>query len=514
MKKHPFVVYGFLIIGAAILFGTPPAWTQDRSSDEPVAAPAAEEPAPADVGMEETTAPVEAPAEMTTEEPTGQAGEAVTGETETAPAEMTTEEPTGQAGEAVSGETETTPAETKMEAPSGQAEEAVSGETETAPAETKMEAPSGQAEEGLPAEAPPVPGEVAVEAPSQPGETIRYTVQPGDTLWDITRSIWSDPFLWPKTWKNNPYIENPDLIYPGNVLEFPPDLAGPVEAAEAAPPVEEAPPAVEEAPPVEEEAVAEEEAPAAEEEGPTAEKKVDIPVIGAQVAPPKEPDFSSLASNGFILRRGVGAGTLVAGKLARTVFGTHDLVYIRPGGEQPLSTGDRMVLIRKVRKVYHPQTNRYIGDLYHVLGVAKVTEDKEKIKVAEVTKSFREIGLNDSAVPYGLLESTLQTAGEASMEGAADGDKGYIVEVKEAHETQSISDVVYLDRGVRDGLEKGHRLDVIRMGRAISHGDHLPARKIGQVEVLIALDSTSTARVIESTEPIHKGDRIESAGQP
>jgi hypothetical protein len=38
-----------------------------------------------------------------------------------------------------------------------------------------------------------------------------------------------DPFLWPFIWKANPYIANPDLIYPGNNLAIP-SLA-PIERA-------------------------------------------------------------------------------------------------------------------------------------------------------------------------------------------------------------------------------------------------------------------------------------------
>jgi hypothetical protein len=45
-----------------------------------------------------------------------------------------------------------------------------------------------------------------------------YIVKKGDTLWDLSESFLEDPFRWPEIWENNPHIENPHLIYPGDSL--------------------------------------------------------------------------------------------------------------------------------------------------------------------------------------------------------------------------------------------------------------------------------------------------------
>ena len=50
------------------------------------------------------------------------------------------------------------------------------------------------------------------------GYPERYTVTEGDTLWGISGKFLNEPWRWPELWKGNLDIENPDLIYPGDVL--------------------------------------------------------------------------------------------------------------------------------------------------------------------------------------------------------------------------------------------------------------------------------------------------------
>ncbi len=47
-----------------------------------------------------------------------------------------------------------------------------------------------------------------------------HVVQPGDTLWALSKAHYKDPYLWGKIWMNNTYLNDPNLIFPGEIIEY------------------------------------------------------------------------------------------------------------------------------------------------------------------------------------------------------------------------------------------------------------------------------------------------------
>jgi len=47
-----------------------------------------------------------------------------------------------------------------------------------------------------------------------------HTVRRGDTLWDLCQRYYHNPWKWPQVWAQNPQIQNPHWIYPGDQVRM------------------------------------------------------------------------------------------------------------------------------------------------------------------------------------------------------------------------------------------------------------------------------------------------------
>jgi LysM domain len=327
----------------------------------------------------------------------------------------------------------------------------------------------------------------------------KYIIRQGDTLWDISSSFLRDPFLWPLIWKVNPYITNPDLIYPGNKLTIP-SLA-PIERAMEAP---EEQPAEEEVPARTpgETALAplplrpKPTTPTPEEEAP-APRKIILP---EEAAIPLIDKYTML--NAGFLGEDESDDRITGSLEPKTIFGYDDVVYIAVPSKSDAQVGDKFLIYQPLKKVKHPVTGDGYGRLIKVMGILQVTarDPANGALTARITISFDAIEKDNLLTPYQeptlLYESGRQRSKDVS---------GYIIEVLDGRTINAQTDIVYLDRGTADGVEPGDRFWVYLE----SDEQDQPRKMIGEVQVFLVKEHTATAVVRKSVDTLAKGDVVE-----
>lgn len=368
----------------------------------------------------------------------------------------------------------------------------------------------------------------------KPSADNRYIIKNRDTLWDLSTTFLNNPFLWPRIWEENKYISDPNLIYPGNILNIPSML----KAEERAPTVkseektivekgEERPSPVSAVEAGREETVIgkeeEKETPlhpetegedmVLEEERVLPEKtiaplKTEREAV-SQIAPEAAKGGSEILSIDFIIADSMDGGVIIGSKDDRNLLGNMDRVYIKtPKGEAPL-VGDSYTIIRRIKKVTHPKTGRSIGNLIRVLGILKVVNVTEGMVAADIVRSVDSVSKGDRLIPYKLSP-------DAPIGAVLEKTRlrGYIVETNDNRVVAGQFDIVYIDKGRKDGVLSGDNFLIYREGNKTS--GYFQAEEpistgiaVGRLKILSAQESTSTAEVVRSTDTIEKGYIIE-----
>lgn len=256
----------------------------------------------------------------------------------------------------------------------------------------------------------------------------RYVVKQGDTLWSIAGRFLQQPWRWPEIWGlNKEQIKNPNRIYPGDVIVL--DRRGPSLALR---------PTVKVGPEVR---FAEREREA-------------IPSI-----PPK--DIEPFLSKPLV----IGAGELdpapeiVGGRDERVVLGAGDAAYVRG---LPEKDGAAWHIYRPGKQLTDPDSGEILGYEAIYLGEARVKETGEPSTV-HIVRSTQEIFRGDRLLPIaetGFAEY-LPHAPSAEV-------RGRVISVYGGVSEGGRNSVITLNRGARDGLERGHVLALYRGGEVIA----------------------------------------------
>jgi len=288
-----------------------------------------------------------------------------------------------------------------------------------------------------------------------------YTIQKGDTLWDLSQRFSDSPWVWPELWRENDQIPNPHRIYPGQRIRLY-HREGVKKIAKTV---------------VEEQAVQEE-------------------------AVPEEPPYyfySEIESIGFIRRVPVDPhGTIFKAKDNKKAISQGDTVYVKPMGGAPLIPGSRYFVYR----TFAPKTKAYAGIQHYMTGVVEVIKKESRFIIASVAKSFREIRDGDLLMPF------IERSPKITIVESTPGVEGKIIISEEYRTVMGDDTIAFIDKGDNDGITPGQLYPVYYQDKLDSTkgGDFTLAQvDFGTFLVLHTEPTTSTVLITGSDKDIPPG---------
>ncbi len=322
-----------------------------------------------------------------------------------------------------------------------------------------------------------------------------HTVQRGDTLWAIASLFLKSPWRWPELWGMNLQdIRNPHLIYPGQVLVLVKDgdrarLVMGGGTADGQAPTN----TVKLSPRVRSELL---------ENGAIA--SIPLQLIGPFLNEAVVLSQDQLAA----------APRIVATQEGRLQVSRGELAYVR--GD--LAGARSFSLFRQSKPLRDPLSNEVLGYEAGYIGTADFlrADGKSPANGLPVPATFvmtsarQEAGVGDRLSPVPPRDFSAYVP-----HPPAKPIDGRVVSVYGEALTAGQNQIVAINRGSQDGLERGHVLALWRAGAPGSDrtGDkpqpiQLPDERSGLLFVFRVFDRVSYALIVSAFDPIRPGDRF------
>ena len=310
--------------------------------------------------------------------------------------------------------------------------------------------------------------EIADDAPDS------YTVVKGDTLWGISGRFLKQPWRWPEVWRmNRDQIHNPHLIYPGQIVHL--DRSGPWLSIGKRLGIDKR------LPQIYEETLGNE------------LPSIPLNVIEPFLNKPLVVDEARLQ----------GAATIIATETNRVFTGMGDTVFAKNVSED----ANVWQIFRPATPLNDPITGEIVAYEAAYLGAARVSERSDPVTL-EIVDSVEEIGVGDLMLPSERpnVFSFVPHAPENPVDGR-------VMSIYRGVAETGRLNVVSLNVGERDGIERGHVLALYRnRGLAEYKEDgvketyQLPEKRYGLVFVFRTFERVSYALVMDSDGQVSIAD--------
>jgi hypothetical protein len=301
-----------------------------------------------------------------------------------------------------------------------------------------------------------------------------YTVQKGDTLWDLSQRFSDSPWQWPDLWRENKQLPNPHWIYPGERIRLfrkSDQHRQETPATPAAPRVESAPPA-------------------------------DLPPLQVDYM------YSSVDRVGFIRKPAVqSVGIIFKSEDDKKLISENDLVYVRhPDNSQTnaFRPGTRFTVYKTRQPNNDSDALRIYGDQHYFLGVVEIVKSDREYAIAKVMKSFNAISVGDLLMPYEARQPTIPVV------DSTPGIKGQIIASEEQTRMMGDRFIAFIDKGTDDRILPG-QVYTIQQEQSVRTGGRsivLEPVTIGSLLVLRTEKNTSTVIITDSRRAIEPGQPI------
>jgi len=330
----------------------------------------------------------------------------------------------------------------------------------------------------------------------EPDETIEhetgfyYTVQKGDTLWDISQHFNDTPWLWPELWKENDQIPNPHWIYPGERIRLYHGMGKYKYQKAKNSQFTEPIPALQ----------------------PISSTKLQplAPVVNE-----KHVYYAGIDQVGFIRKEPVnclGHIFKVEGNSDKKMISTGDTIYIQPleSSDTNFAPGGRYTVYRSFAPTEGKKSIQRIGTQYYLLGIIEVYKNETGYSIAKVVDIYREMAVGDRLMPYNKRPSKIPVA------DAPIGLEGKIITAEDHNEIIGENAIAFINKGENDNIQPGQNFDIYYRMEQSRHErkkldiDLVPI-KIGSFVVLHTEKETSTVLIYDSSQSISSGEKFHTA---